>query len=159
MSLTLEQRLDRLESLEAIRRLKHSYCQFCDDNYNADRLQTLFWDDAVWDAGPQFGQFIGPEAIAGFFANVSASIVWARHFVFNELIDLDASGNSAKGQFQILEPCTFQTDNGEQAAWLMGSYIESYQRREGLWKFQSLKADIAFISPYEKGWAVAKSLD
>ncbi len=159
MSRTIEQRLDRLESLEAIRRLKHQYCAYCDDQYNADKLKNLFWDDAIWDAGPQFGQFIGPEAIASFFTNVSASIVWARHFVFNELIDLDEDCDSAQGKFQILEPCTFRTTKADQAAWLIGSYTESYRRREGLWKFQSLKADIAFISPYEKGWAKAKNLD
>jgi hypothetical protein len=159
MGTDLEKRIDRLESLEALRKLKHTYCKYCDENYDSEKLKTLFWDDAVWDAGPQFGQHKGPDAIAAFFKAVSASIVWARHYVINERIELSDDGNAATGEFQIIEPCTFKTDKGDQAAWLVGQYSESYTRRAGIWKYQTLKADIEFITPYDKGWAIAKSLE
>ena len=153
----LEARIDRLESMEAIRTLKHSYCKYCDEDYNPEKLKTLFWDDAVWDAGEQFGQHKGPDAIAEFFQAVSADIVWARHFVVNERINVD--GDSANGEFQIIQPCTFKVKGEDQAAWLIGQYTETYTRRDGVWKYQTLKADIEFITPYEKGWHKAKSLE
>lgn len=153
----LEARIDRLESMEAIRTLKHSYCKYCDEDYNPEKLKTLFWDDAVWDAGPQFGEHKGPEAIAAFFQAVSADIVWARHFVVNERINVE--GDSANGEFQIIQPCTFKVNGNDQAAWLIGQYTETYTRRDGVWKYQTLKADIEFITPYEKGWHKAKSLE
>ena len=49
---TLEERLQRIEDIEAIRLLKHRYCAFCDDNYDADGIAALFTENAVWDAGP-----------------------------------------------------------------------------------------------------------
>jgi hypothetical protein len=156
MASDLEQRLDRLESIEAIRRLKHTYCKYCDQNYDPDGLASLFWEDAVWDAGPDFGKHVGPAAIRAFFADVSAAIVWARHLVMNERIDVE--GDQARAEFQIIQPCTFKGESADRAAWLVGQYTESYTRRAGLWKYQTLRADIEFITPYELGWHKAKSL-
>ncbi len=148
----LEKRIDRLESLESIRKLKHSYCKFCDEQYNPEKLGTLFWGDAVWDAGPAFGKFEGPEAIKGFFREVSASIVWARHFVVNERIDVE--GDTGRGEFQIIQPLTVNQEDGTpQAQWLIGQYTETYTRKDGVWKYQTLKADIAFMVPHLDGWA------
>jgi hypothetical protein len=151
----LEKRIDRLESLEAIRKLKHTYCKYCDENYNPEKLKTLFWDDAVWDAGPQFGEHKGPEAIGKFFAEVSGSFLWARHYVINERIELSEDGHSAKGEWQIIEPCTLKGENGPEASWLMAQYNDVYTRRHGVWKFQRLQADIAFMVPHATGWAEA----
>ena len=159
MTAELEARIDRLESLEAIRRLKHSYCKACDNGYDAAAIAALFWEDGVWDAGPAFGRFVGPEAIAGFFAEVSSQIVWARHLVTNEILDVEAGADLASGEFQIIQPCTFAGDEGPRAAWLIGRYTESYARRNGEWRYLSLRADIEFITPYELGWHKAKSLD
>ena len=159
MSDELLRRIDRLESLEAIRTLKHLYCKHCDNGYDADAIASLFWDDAVWDAGPGFGRYEGPDAIREFFASVSADIIWARHLVVNELIDI--AGDSATGEFQIIQPCTFGNGDGGdggQAAWLLGRYEEVYARRDGIWKYLRLTAEIEFITPYEQGWHKAKSL-
>ena len=38
----LEQRIQALEDIEAIKKLKHSYCAYCDDQYDADALADLF---------------------------------------------------------------------------------------------------------------------
>lgn len=157
MTDNLLRRIERLESLEAIRKLKHLYCKHCDNGYQPDAIASLFWDDAVWDAGPGFGSYRGPEAIGEFFASVSAQIIWARHLVVNELIEVD--GDRATGEFQIIQPCTFASGAGGQAAWLIGKYDEVYTRREGVWKYQRLRAEIEFITPYEQGWHKAKSLD
>lgn len=151
----LAARVDRLESLESIRLLKHTYCKYCDEGYAPDKLATLFWDDAVWDAGPELGKHVGPQAIAAFFSKISGSFLWARHYVFNERIELSPDGERATGEWQILEPCTLQSDAGPTASWLMAQYNDSYARRAGVWKFQSLQADIAFMVPHSEGWARA----
>jgi hypothetical protein len=155
MSDELAKRLDRLESLEGIRRLKHTYCKYCDEHYAPDKLATLFWDDAVWDAGPQFGKHVGPAAIAAFFAQVSRSFLWARHFVLNERIEIGADGDSATAEWQVLEPCTIAGESGATASWLMAQYSDTYTRRGGVWKFQTLRADITFVVPHRDGWAAA----
>ena len=38
----LEQRISRIESLEAIKQLKARYCEVCDDDHNPDEIVTLF---------------------------------------------------------------------------------------------------------------------
>lgn len=157
MNSDLETRVDRLESLEAIRKLKHMYCKFCDENYNPEKLKTLFWHDALWDAGPQFGKHEGAEAIAAFFAQVSSSFLWARHYVVNERIDIGDDGSTANGEWQIIEPCTLKGEAGPTASWLMAQYNDTYTRRDGVWKFQTVRADIAFVVAHKDGWAEATS--
>ena len=45
----LAERIQRLEDLEAIRRLKATYCDICDDDHNPDRIVTIFTDDGIWE--------------------------------------------------------------------------------------------------------------
>ena len=47
----LEKRLQTLEDIEAIKRLKARYCAMCDAGYDSDGLAGLFTEDAVWDGG------------------------------------------------------------------------------------------------------------
>jgi hypothetical protein len=58
----LEKRLQTLEDIETIKRLKARYCAMCDAGYDSDGLAGLFTEDAVWDGG-SFGRFEGREAI------------------------------------------------------------------------------------------------
>ena len=49
----LEKRIDRLESIEAIKQLRALYCEICDDDHNPDRITQVFAEDAIWEAGEQ----------------------------------------------------------------------------------------------------------
>ena len=62
----LEQRITRLEDIEAIKNLKARYCDVCDDMHNPDRIGALFAADGIWES-PDFGQAKGPEAIRELF--------------------------------------------------------------------------------------------
>ena len=92
----LERRVDTLESIEAIKRLKHEYCAYCDAGYDPDGIASQFVEDGVWDGGEAFGRYEGREAIHAFFAGVSSQIVFAGHLVMNERIDVDADNDSAR---------------------------------------------------------------
>ena len=48
MSDDLAKRIDRLESIEAIKKLKHLYMNYCDLGYPPEKLGPLFSDNAVW---------------------------------------------------------------------------------------------------------------
>ena len=52
---TLEERIQRLEDIEAIKNLKARYAAVCDDKYNPEEAIKLFTEDAVWDGGEDFG--------------------------------------------------------------------------------------------------------
>jgi hypothetical protein len=61
----LEQRVQVLEDVNAIRHLKARYAASCDDQYNPDGLAALFTEDAVWES-QGLGRFEGWEAIRAF---------------------------------------------------------------------------------------------
>ena len=55
----LERRVDTLESIEAIKRLKHEYCAYCDDGLQPGRHRCAVRQarvlDGVWDGGLGWG--------------------------------------------------------------------------------------------------------
>ena len=151
----LERRVETLESIEAIKRLKHQYCAYCDDGYDADGIAAQFVEDGVWDAGAAFGRYEGREAIRAFFAGVSSQIVFAGHLVMNERIDVDADSDSAHARWWIVMPATMMMEGVKTAVWLLGEYDDRYVRRDGAWMYQTLSVNIHFVKPHRDGWVEA----
>ena len=149
----LEKRVQTLEDIEAIKKLKARYCGYCDAGYDADGLISLFTDDAVWDGG-SFGRYEGRKAIYDFFAGVSKLLPFALHYVMNPQIDVE--GDRASGRWYLLEPCTFA--QGSQAVWGAAYYEDRYVKVGGAWKFQEVKLTSSFWTPYEQGWAKKRSV-
>ncbi|MEQ8483797.1 MAG: nuclear transport factor 2 family protein [Pseudomonadales bacterium] len=147
-SLTVEQRLDRLESIEAIRQLKARYCAGCDDDHNPETLAPLFDDDAVWEASG-IGRFEGRAAIKGYFGQLRASgrLRNSAHNAMNPLIEVD--GNEATGHWRLIMLYTANLpDGGVQYFRIVGWYRESYLRRDGQWRFRSLFCQVEEHAPY-----------
>ena len=114
---SLEKRIQVLEDIEQIKKLKHRYCALCDANYDADALAELFTEDAVWD-GRERGRNDGREAIRTFFKNAPSRLPFAIHMVLNPIIDVD--GDSATGTGYLCQPCTYA--DGNQGVWGCGRY-------------------------------------
>ena len=151
----LERRVETLESVEAIKRLKHQYCAYCDDGYDPDGIAAQFVEDGIWDGGDDFGRYEGSEAIHAHFTRVSSQIVFAGHLVMNERIDVDLDSDSARGQWWIIMPATIVMEGAKTAVWLLGEYDDRYVRRDGTWMFESLAVDIHFVKPHKDGWVEA----
>jgi hypothetical protein len=146
----LATRVDRLESIEAIKKLKHVYMRYCDLGYPPAKLGPMFVDDAVWTSGV-FGHHAGRPAIEAFFAGVSSQIVFAAHLAQNFIIDV--RGDFATGRWRILMPCTMM-ENGEKASrWILGDYEEEYVRRNGEWRFKTIDFLVNFDVPSLESWA------
>ena len=149
--LTLEQRVARLEAIEAIRHLKARYCAYCDDHYDPDGIAGLFTEDGIWD-GELFGRYVGRQAIRGFFQRASGEITFAAHLVMNPIIDVAGSGQ-ASGKWRLIMPATVRIDGRSEARWLVNSYDERYVTVDGEWKFQTMKIHINFYTPHLGTWA------
>ena len=145
----IEQRLQMVEDVEAIKRLKYQYCAYCDDNYNADGIASLFTETAIWDGG-SFGRYEGREAIRRFFHTASRVLSFAAHQVMNPIIDVQ--GDKATGIWKLFQPCTQVTAAGPRAIWLAATYNDDYVKVGGNWMFQHLKVNSLFFTPYEDGW-------
>jgi ketosteroid isomerase-like protein len=145
---TLERRIRRLEDIEAIKQLKARYAAYCDANYDANALAELFTEDAVWDGGA-LGRNVGREAIRQFFRGSSQRIIFAVHNILSPIIEID--GDTATGTWYLLQTCTYAA--GNQAVWGAATYHDRYVRHNGTWKFQHVRIESHFWTPFEEGWA------
>ena len=150
MSDSLERRIDRLESIEAIKKLKHVYMNYCDLGYSPDKLCSLFTDDAVWTSR-DFGHHVGRAALGAFWGGISARIVFAAHLAMNSIIDVD--NDKATGSWRILMPCTMVEAGKKISRWMVGDYVEEYVRRNGIWLFSKIDYVNNFNVPFDQSWA------
>lgn len=146
----LAARIDRLELIEAIKKLKHVYMRYCDLGYPPAKLGPLFVADAIWTSA-DFGRHVGRPAIEAFFAGVSSQIVFAAHLAQNFIIDVN--GDSATGRWRILMPCTMMEDGKKVSRWMLGDYEEEYVRRNGAWLFKTIDFLVNFNVPSLESWA------
>jgi len=145
----IESRLARLEDIEEIKQLKAKYCRYCDEGYDPDGIASLFTEDGIWDGGKTFGVANGGDAIRKHFQGAASRISIARHQVMNPIIEV--TNDTATGHWLLFQPCTDGT-TGE-AVWLAATYNDEYVKSDGVWLIDRLTIDVAFFSPYDKGWA------
>lgn len=144
----LEQRIARLEAIEAIKQLKAHYAEVCDDGYDPDGMYPLFTEDAVWEAPGVFGRFDGRDAICEFFRGVSAPISWALHYTDAPRIVVEDDLKGASADWYIFMPATI--DNAP--VWLMATYSDRYRNEGGTWKFEHVAVTIQRLTPFDQGW-------
>ena len=148
--MNLEQRLIRVESIEAIRTLKARYCDLCDEGYDADALCALFTEDAVWDGG-KLGVYEGIEKIHEFFVDMPNVMSFAIHNVTNSAVELSQDGQSAVARWYLIQMATQKEQN--LAVWLTGRYVDQLVLENDIWKFKHVSLTARFYSPYDQGWA------
>ena len=146
----LAKRIDRLESIEALKNLKHRYMQYCDLGYPPEKLGPLFTKDAVWTS-KDFGRHAGRPAIETFFRGISGQIVFAAHLAMNSIIEVD--GDKGTGAWRILMPCTMIDGGKRISRWLLGDYVEEYVRLNGVWLFSKIDFVVNFNVPADQSWA------
>jgi ketosteroid isomerase-like protein len=151
----LEARIRVLEDIEAIKKLKATYCYLCDagltDAKNRDELVSHFTKDAKVDfgLGPE-SQFQGTEGLKTFFGTVVAmGVTFCMHMVHNPVIEV--KGDKAKGTWYYEAPTTDAATG--KAQWMAGTYVEEYARENGEWKFSFIRTKWKYVTPYDEGWA------
>ena len=154
MSKSVEERMQILEDIESIKRLKASYCYWADagtagDASGMDELIDHFTDDEPWaDFGP-FGVHKGKEAVGAFYREVVVSTLsYSAHMVANPIIDVE--GSKAKGRWYVDVPCTLR--GAEIPLWLQAKYDEEYVKEGGKWKWKSITCAFDFVTPIDEGW-------
>lgn len=151
----LLQRLDVLESEAAIRRLMAEYVDVRDvGTGNGTHIARLFVDDGIWEGVGQLAEALGfhqgRDAIERRF---SAPLPCSVHFLTNESITID--GDTAVGTWRYLQSTIYKG----RAVWVGGRYHNDFVRVEGQWKFQHVRIDAMFMTPYEDGWVKTQFLD
>jgi hypothetical protein len=144
----LQQRLNELEDIEAIKQLKYRYAEICDDFHNPDRVITLFTEDGIWEGGP-FGIGIGHAQIHELFEGFRDFIDFSQHNMTNPIIKVN--GNTATGEWYLFGP--YRIRGSQQAQWLSGTYKDDYVKINGEWKYQHLRFNLRLWAPYTEGWS------
>ncbi|MBL7498676.1 nuclear transport factor 2 family protein [Frankia sp. CNm7] len=122
---SLDQRIDRLESLDQIRQLAFRYASGVDSR-NLDDLVELFVDDVRVGRDRR-----GRAALRDWFAQTFSRFGDSIHLVGNHVIDLDGP-DTARGVVY----CRDELEKGER--WQVGmlQYWDVYVRRSGRWYFR-----------------------
>lgn len=127
--MNLENRITRLEDIEAVKALKYKYAQILDSGYNPDEVAALFVEDGLWSISGVGGTAKGRENIKTHSAKLGSSIMWGQHNMFSPIIEISDDGEHAVGDFYLLCLLTMietESEKGEEAYVLAGKYHDCF---------------------------------
>jgi uncharacterized protein (TIGR02246 family) len=140
---TIEERIQRLEDIEAIRALDAEYTR---------RLDAADWEGLAGLFTPD-GEFVGLDRASGhdelvaFFSGLAAGGLTAFwHYVTNLEINLD--GDTATVRSALWQPCV-QDGVPHVAA---GHYRDIVVRHDGRWRYRSKQVSFDYFAPLVDGW-------
>lgn len=127
---SLEARLDRMESLAAIRQLAFRYA-LCLDTRDIDALVLLFPPDVRVGRDER-----GRAALHGWFSRTMSEMRTSVHLIGNHVVDFD-DADHARGVVQVRD----ELERPEQGLWQVGvlQYWDRYVRQGGEWYFERRK--------------------
>lgn len=146
-ALTLEDRINRLEDIEAIKKMKAEYVLACDERRWDDAMR-YFTPDAVVSFGP-FGTFEKLDDLEKFFTEkMPVTIAFTVHRLANPIIDV--SGQMAKGIWYCEIPSTHIPTN--KAILQQGTYYDEYVKEANEWRHRKLDLVYSYITEFGEGW-------
>jgi hypothetical protein len=127
---TVEERLDRMESLASIRQLPYRYALALDSR-DIDTLVELFVPDVRVGRAET-----GREALHRWFTETMSQPRTSVHFIGNHVVDID-DADHARG----IVYCRDELERPESGEWEIGTiqYWDTYVRVEGEWCFERRK--------------------
>jgi hypothetical protein len=151
---TLEQRLRRLEDIEAIKVLQRTYGYLLDKALWSD-LADLFAADGEIEIGGR-GVYKGHERIHLFLRDVMGKGQdglghgqLMNHMQLQGVISLDDGAERASGRWRaFIQAGEF----GKHAQFAEGVYENEYVRQDGIWKISRLTWFATYYTPYEQGF-------
>ncbi len=143
-------RLEHVESVLAITRLKHTYWHYNDTGLRGDEIAALFTEDGVW-SNAELGHYEGRDAIREFFNGASGAIPFCAHVGMNEIIDID--GDRARARWRCLLPATLAEGGETTSSLILIDYRDDFVRIDGRWFIEKLDILFNFNIEVPQGWA------
>lgn len=160
----LEHRLARSESIEAIEKLTRMYGYYLDKAL-WDEVIALFTEDCTVEIS-SLGVYVGRARAAELFRDIlgkgpamsdEKGLVYGRlynHMIVQGIVHLDEDGEGASGRWR----CFMQiAEFGVKATWGEGPYEIRYRKEQGQWKIHRLHFYRTYHTPFDEGWAKARS--
>jgi hypothetical protein len=145
--MAIEDRIRRLEDMEAIKLLTARYAEINDTGKDPDAMVALFATNGIWE-NPAYGIFVGREEMRSYWKEQGEATSFSLHYLTNHIIDINESGTEAGGRWYQFG--TFI--QGSQAYWVGIWYSAEFRKIEGEWFFSSMKLARQFMTPFEMSW-------
>lgn len=151
ITLSLEQRIDRLEGIEEIKQLKARYAHFLDKGYDPQGIASLFAEDGEWIIE---GQSIkGREAIIRHCEQLPHVIPWSLHIMTTSTIAIDTDGTHADCIFYVQSTQTMNIQSEDSKPYLiLGVFTDKCVKIGGKWYFAEVRAEIQQSCLWADGW-------
>ena len=153
---TLESRIHRLESTEAIERLQRIYGYYL-DNRMWSEVVALFTDDGEVEVGRR-GIYRGREQLRTFFVDVLGRGRSGRtrnelhnHIQIQGIVTLNERADQAFGRFRALAQFAAELPDGSAGTgWAEGVYENQYVFQNGAWRIRVLRWTPSFYGKLPK---------
>ena len=139
----LMERIDQLESRNAMRDLVTAYCRGFDSG-NYEQFLGIWWPDCVWNIGPPFGVFEGQAGIARAVKEVLWPAWRETHHLTSNLTVTFAGPDDAHGVCDV--DCLGATPD-DVVQMVGATYRDHFQRRGGEWRIKRRDVTIHFFNP------------
>ncbi len=142
----IEERLARLEDIEAIRAVMMLYADIINKGWggriaDADRISEVFAVDARWCSKDMGVEANGVDEIARSLVTSTAQIGFSQHVFLNPLITIEGDTASANWLMWIVA----RRAEGSRLVYL--SEDVTYSRTDAGWRIQSLTLEVAGFNP------------
>lgn len=142
--MSIEERLDAIESRNAITEVVHLYTHAF-DRRDRDLLRGLWWEDATFSLGEIGGPFTGPDAILEGSEGLWSANTAMHHWMANLVITLDGDHATARSAVDVM--VANAQDGPVQVG---GLYEDEFTRRDGVWKFSSREFTVDYWTPLKE---------
>ncbi len=142
---SVEARMQRLEDIDAIRRLRMDYHRHVNAR-TMPQAAMLYTEDAWVDFGPA-EQARGRDEIAALYTKYNGQLDIIKQFAANHMFEVD--GDEASGE--AYADARYGYDGHSVMA--CASYDEKYRRTAEGWKISEMIVKIHFAVPVQQGWA------
>jgi SnoaL-like domain len=151
----LVRRLQELEDIMEISRLKAAYCEAVDGGWDrrthrGAEVASLFVEDGVWDAGRIGGRGERHEGIVNVIDSFQR-MPFAFHRVTNP--DIRINGNEATGKWHVI---AYLSQPDGTPVMFMGTYRDKFVRTPQGWRFKHLGGAAAYYTSLREGWGVGE---
>lgn len=142
---SVEERMQRLEDLDAIRRLRMDYHRYVNTRA-MPQAAMLYTEDAFVDFGPT-EQARGRKEIEELYVKYNGQLDIIKQFPANHMIEL----NGDEAHAEAYADARYGYDGHSVMA--CASYDEKYRRTADGWKISEMVVKIHFAVPVQQGWA------
>jgi hypothetical protein len=148
-------RLQTLEDIMEISRLKAAYCEAVDGGWDrrthrGEAVASLFVPDGVWDAGRVGGRGEGHAGIVRIIDSFQR-MPFALHRVSNP--DIRVNGDEATGKWHVI---AYLSQPDGTPVMFMGVYRDKFVRTQQGWRFKHLGGAAAYYTSLRDGWGVGE---